>query len=301
MGRFGNVLLVNGEEQYNFEVKKGEVVRMYLTNAANTRLFNFSIEGTTLKIIGSDGGNYEKEYFEDSVIISPSERAVVEVLFDTPGEYKILHKNPYQEYVLGTVKVSNENVAEDLSSVFFLKNNTIISDEMKPYKNYLLSEPDVRLKLDIDIPGMGMMGQHMQMNHAGEDGLEWEDVMRMMNQGSSSNTIDWRITDMKTGKSNMDIHYQWNVGDRIKIQIQNDEHSAHPMQHPIHLHGQRFVILATDGVTNENLVWKDTVLVPTGKTVDILVDVTNPGTWMAHCHIAEHLSDGMMFEFEVEK
>ena len=36
-----------------------------------------------------------------------------------------------------------------------------------------------------------------------------------------------------------------------------------------------------------------------GETVDILLDVTNPGRWMAHCHIAEHIAAGMMFSFEV--
>jgi FtsP/CotA-like multicopper oxidase with cupredoxin domain len=46
-------------------------------------------------------------------------------------------------------------------------------------------------------------------------------------------------------------------------------------------------------------VWKDTVLVRTGETVDVLLDVTNAGTWMAHCHIAEHHESGMMFSFEV--
>jgi FtsP/CotA-like multicopper oxidase with cupredoxin domain len=37
----------------------------------------------------------------------------------------------------------------------------------------------------------------------------------------------------------------------------------------------------------------DTVLVRIGETVDI----TNPGLWMAHCHIAEHHESGMMFSF----
>jgi FtsP/CotA-like multicopper oxidase with cupredoxin domain len=58
--------------------------------------------------------------------------------------------------------------------------------------------------------------------------------------------------------------------------------------------------LARDGVEEPNLVWKDTVLVRTGETVDILLDVTNPGVWMAHCHIAEHHESGMMFTFRVE-
>jgi Multicopper oxidase len=40
--------------------------------------------------------------------------------------------------------------------------------------------------------------------------------------------------------------------------------------------------LARDGVAEPNLVWKDTVLVRTGPTVDVLFDVTNPGLWMAH-------------------
>ena len=55
-----------------------------------------------------------------------------------------------------------------------------------------------------------------------------------------------------------------------------------------------------DDVEEPNLVWKDTVLVRTGETVDILLDVTNAGIWMAHCHIAEHHESGMMFNFHVE-
>jgi FtsP/CotA-like multicopper oxidase with cupredoxin domain len=43
------------------------------------------------------------------------------------------------------------------------------------------------------------------------------------------------------------------------------------------------------------------VLVPAGRTVDILLDVSNPGLWMAHCHIAEHAQSGMMFSFNVSR
>ena len=41
-----------------------------------------------------------------------------------------------------------------------------------------------------------------------------------------------------------------------------------------------------------NLVWKDTVLVRAGQTVDITLDVRNPGLWMAYRHIAEHDQSG---------
>ena len=72
------------------------------------------------------------------------------------------------------------------------------------------------------------------------------------------------------------------------------------MHHPFHVHGAgRFLVLSRNDEPDENLVWKDTVLVRAGETVDILLDVTNRGIWMAHCHIAEHNQSGMMFSFVV--
>ena len=72
------------------------------------------------------------------------------------------------------------------------------------------------------------------------------------------------------------------------------------MHHPFHIHGAgRFLILDRGDVPEPKLVWKDTVLVRAGEIVHILLDVTNPGRWMAHCHIAEHIETGMMFSFDV--
>jgi FtsP/CotA-like multicopper oxidase with cupredoxin domain len=85
----------------------------------------------------------------------------------------------------------------------------------------------------------------------------------------------------------------------VKIRLVNEMESDHPMHHPFHIHGERFLVLARDGAPEPNLVWKDTVLVRTGQTVDILMDASNPGVWMAHCHIAEHMETGMMFTFRV--
>ena len=86
------------------------------------------------------------------------------------------------------------------------------------------------------------------------------------------------------------------MGDRVKIRLVNETESDHPMPHPLHVHGAgRFFVLSRNGVEEPNLVWKDTVLVRTGQTVDTLLEVTNPGTWMMHCHIAEHHESGMMF------
>ena len=71
---------------------------------------------------------------------------------------------------------------------------------------------------------------------------------------------------------------------------------APPEAVPASVGGRR---LDRDGVEEDNLVWKDTVLVTTGQRVNILLEVSNPGRWMAHCHIAEHHESGMMFSFDV--
>lgn len=305
MGRFGNTLLVNGKTSYDLTVKKGEVVRFYLTNSANTRVFNVSISGAQVKLIGNDGGFYEQESWTDSVIIAPSERRVIEAYFNQPGTYELQHVNPLETYTLGTITVLPTSVETSYASSFVtLKDKASVQAETEPLRSYLPQAPDASFKLTIQFPGMQGMGGHGMrgMMHGAENGgIEWEDTMQPMNIASSNRTVNWEIVDQRTGKANEAIEYQWKVGDKVKIRLFNDPDSMHPMHHPIHLHGQRFVVLSVDGVSNDNLVWKDTVLVPTGSTVDLLMEITNPGEWMAHCHIAEHLSDGMMFMFEVNE
>jgi FtsP/CotA-like multicopper oxidase with cupredoxin domain len=114
--------------------------------------------------------------------------------------------------------------------------------------------------------------------------------------------MHWRFLDRTSGADSPTIDWQFTVGDRVKLRLVNEMDSDHPMHHPFHLHGAgRFLVLARDGVPEPNLVWKDTVLVRTGQVVDILFDVSNPGLWMAHCHIAEHMQSGMMFSFNVAR
>lgn len=139
-------------------------------------------------------------------------------------------------------------------------------------------------------------------SHSDGGGIEWEDDMVAVNRLTTPANMRWKLVDPDTGAANAAIDWQFTEGDRVKIRLVNEMDSDHPMHHPFHLHGAgRFLVLARDGVAEPNLVWKDTVLVRTGQTVDILFDLTNPGLWMAHCHIAEHMQSGMMFSFNVAR
>jgi FtsP/CotA-like multicopper oxidase with cupredoxin domain len=385
MGRFGTTLLVAGEPELALNATLGEVVRFYLTDTANTRVFKVGVEGAKMKLVGGDSGRVEREELLGDVILAPSERVVVDVLFDKPGPVTLEHRTPERVYSLAEITVTEEPGEPRLAEEFeTLRVNEDLSAERERIASYVEAEPDKTLafvaEMDMGDPeteagtavyacpmhaeivatwegkcpicgmklvaspvgtsrptefacpmhpeitatwagtcpkcdmtlrpteaGGGEMAEHEGHEHHGADhahdvagGIEWEDDMVEMNRMTTPANMRWLIVDRETGAENAAIDWRFQVGDQIKIRLVNEMDSDHPMHHPFHIHGAgRFLVLSRDGAVEPNLVWKDTVLVRTGETVDILLDVSNPGLWMAHCHIAEHHESGMMFSFNV--
>lgn len=311
MGRFGNVFLVNGENNYSMSVARGEVVRLFLTNVSNTRTFNVSIPGVRMKVIGSDVGNFEREVWVESVVIAPAERYVVHARFDDPGDVSLLNQVQAIDHVnghfvaqvdtLGTIRVASDRVIEDLSVSFDrLREHESVREGLEPFLEEFMRPPDRRLILTLatdDLPFI--MERLMRLDSAYFHPAEWSGTMPMMNWVTNPNQVRWILRDPDTGRENMDIDWHFRVGDVVKVRLANERRVLHGMQHPIHLHGQRFLVLNVNGVASQNLVWKDTVLLPVGSTADILVEMSNPGRWVVHCHIAEHLESGMHMAFTV--
>ena len=123
--------------------------------------------------------------------------------------------------------------------------------------------------------------------------------MPAMDLVPTTNEVRWILRDPSSGAENDAITWRARVGERVRLRLRNDRSVIHPMAHPIHLHGQRFLVIARNGELNTNLAWKDTAVLPSGETMDILLELTNPGRWMMHCHVAEHLGTGMMGSFLV--
>src|SRR4051795_10528034 len=118
MGRFGDLLLVSGEPDLALTARLGEVVRLYLTNTANTRVFKVALPGARMKLVGGDSGRVEHEQFVEDVILAPSERVVVDVLFDAPGELALEHRTPDRTYKLADITVSDEQATPSLAESF---------------------------------------------------------------------------------------------------------------------------------------------------------------------------------------
>jgi FtsP/CotA-like multicopper oxidase with cupredoxin domain len=349
MGRFGNVLLVAGEDDLSITARWGEVVRLYLTNTANTRVFRVQLPGVRMKLVGGDSGRCEVEEFVEHVTLAPSERVVVDVLFDEPGQFTLEHLTPERTYHLAAITVTQDAATPPLlQQAEELRRDPELTAERERLAAHFNAEPDKQLafiaEMDMGAPegegpvvytcpmhlevvseepghcpdcGMKLLPaalvaeaggahdhgehEHDAHDHAAADGIEWEDDMVEVNRLTTPANMRWKLIDRDTDAENAAIDWKFRVGDRVKIRLLNEMAGDHPMHHPFHVHGAgRFLILARDGEHESNLVWKDTVLIRTGETIDILLEVTNPGRWMAHCHIAEHHESGMMFSFDVE-
>ncbi len=203
---------------------------------------------------------------------------------------------------LGTVEVEPNRAERDLGSGFaILRHDTAAAKEMERFRRAAASAPEKALLLTLETRGLPPVTQRlMQLDSIYFAPMEWSGTMPMMNWASTGRQVRWIVRDPATGRENMDVEWRFPRGRPVRIRLVNQRQSFHAMQHPIHLHGQRFLVLSVNGVRNENLVWKDTVLLPAGSAVDIALDPSNPGRWMLHCHIAEHLSAGMMMGFAVE-
>jgi FtsP/CotA-like multicopper oxidase with cupredoxin domain len=311
MGRFGNLFLVNGEPDYQLRVSRGDVVRFLLTNVANTRTLNLDFGGNPIKLVAADIGRFEREELVESVVIAPAQRYVVEVKFDAPGSFAITNQvqalnnflGEFQPTVdtLGTITVGSEPTKRSHAAAFArLRSLGSVSREIEPLRRHLDRAPDKELLLTVNIQGMPIvLTAFMSVDTMYFPPQEWVDGMRDMNWVATTREVRWIMRDLATSKENMDVVWSFAKGDLIKVRMTNDARSMHPMSHPIHFHGQRLLILARNGIAEDNLAWRDTILLPVGQTVDLLIEATNPGKWMAHCHIAEHLEAGMMMVFGV--
>ncbi|MDH3271551.1 MAG: multicopper oxidase domain-containing protein, partial [Gemmatimonadota bacterium] len=223
MGRFGNVLLANGEPEYGLEVEAGDVVRFFFTNASNTRTFNLSFRPTAardapplpVKVVASDVGRFERESMVESVVLAPAERYVVEVRFPSTGAFALTNQvqgiNHRQGLfleetsVLGRIAVSGARGAEPAHAHDFeaLRTHDEVVADIAHYAEHFERPPDHELVLTLEVDSLPMViEQSMNLDWVYFNPVEWTGTMPVMNWATSGSEIEWVLRDRRTGAEN---------------------------------------------------------------------------------------------------
>jgi hypothetical protein len=81
-------------------------------------------------------------------------------------------------------------------------------------------------------------------------------------------------------------------GERVRIRFVNLGMDHHPM----HLHGNQFVVTGTEGGRIPQSAWYpgNTVLVGVAQARDVEFDAKYIGDWMIHCHLPHHMMNQMV-------
>lgn len=265
MERYGNIETVNGKSGTAIpalDLRRGELHKLRFINASTAAVHRLRVGGHRFRVTHTDGRPLSEPYLTDELILYPAERLDAELAATgEPGKrYEISSDRP--RLGLRIPIRYGEGSVPPQSSPF-------VPPASRAFPGILEAAPDFTLVLDSRMGG-GMMGGHMMGG------------MRM----------EWTIN----GRTFADAEpLKIRVGEIVKLRFRNnDVRMMHPMDHPMHLHGTGFQVVAVNGRRPERETWKDTVAVPAGGYVDIAFVMRNPGAWMLHCHIIDHEDGGMM-------
>jgi FtsP/CotA-like multicopper oxidase with cupredoxin domain len=261
-GREGSVLVINGRSEPEYEIAAGQVERWRIVNACSARYVRLSLGGRPFRIIGGDGGLRTDALTVDEMLLAPAERVELAVgPFEDEGAEIAIESLPYR-------RTSMKRPRRD-------RWGTLRVGPRKPSAASIPVLSGTLATIEPLVPSGPIQPTRTVRLGA-----------RMTLHGH-----DWLINDEQ---HHHDAPVK--VGELQVWELVNET----GMDHPFHLHGFFFQVVAEDGVPTIPRSWEDTVNVAAKRRVTIAFRPDDrPGRWMYHCHILEHHAAGMMGHFEV--
>ncbi len=274
-GRIGNTVTLNGIIPESFPVRAGERIRLRLINAANARFFALKFTGHQPRLIALDGQPCAPHALPDGrIVLGPAMRADLVIdMTGRPGERFDLIDDHYQRFAYRLLEIAYEADAP-------LRENPLDAPIALPANP--LPAPDlgsaVRQRV---VLGGGAMGGMASATFRGQT----KGLREIAREGKV-----WALNGVVADRLRMEPLLTVQRGRSAVIELANET----AFDHPMHLHGHSFRVLSRDGRPVPHGIWQDTVLVAPREKVEIALVADNPGDWLFHCHILEHMAAGMM-------
>jgi len=280
-GREGQFVLVNGARQPQIEVVRDERWRVW--NGCNARYLQLAFDdGRAFTQVGTDGGllGAPREGVT-ALLLAPGERAELIVRAGQGASQASLVAAQYDRRKMA---MSHDSLPPDpsriLANVRFtprLAAQSMLPARLRaiaPLESSRSQKPPKKAVVFSEAMDMHAMHQPGASTHRIPAGMQF------MVNGAAFDPTHVTLTSRRG-----EVEH-WAIANRTD------------MDHPFHLHGTQFQVLAREqsGVSKEEdlLAWRDTVNVQPGETVHIATVQREAGDRMFHCHILEHEDLGMM-------
>ncbi|MBK7468188.1 MAG: multicopper oxidase domain-containing protein [Saprospiraceae bacterium] len=310
--------LINGNNESQLsQFKKGDQIRLRISNAGASSYFWLSYAGGKITVVANDGNDVEPTEV-DRLIIAVSE--TYDVLLSIPKE------NTSYEF-LATAEDRTQS-----ASIFIGAGQKQLATRL-PKLNYFkgmkMMNGMMKMNGNMDDMGMNMSLQQMDMNavmypELSADKMHKEHKMDMEN-GESSNaihsmkkisTLNYAMlkspnkTVLPSHAPVRELHFEltgnmnryvWSMDNKVlsevdKILIKKGEivritlYNNSMMRHPMHLHGHDFRVINGQG---DYAPLKNVLDIMPMETNVIEFEANADGDWFFHCHILYHMMAGM--------
>ncbi|MGF1515304.1 MAG: multicopper oxidase family protein [Elainellaceae cyanobacterium] len=277
-GREGRLILANGQQNPAVNVPQNGLLRLRLVNASASRIYQLQLQEHPWYLMATDRGALAEPIELEALLLSPGERA--ELLIPgqrEPGEYPVISL-PYDRG-LEESRSSFGDAVEQISGVVRPTQTTVATlryveggDRPLPLPKQLipvesLPEPQATREFVLD------------------HGLD-------ANAKSTGFTIN--------GQS----FVMGQVNTRVRLNDVEDWHIINnaSIDHPFHLHTNRFQVVKRNGQLEAIKVWKDTVSLKGYESVTIRIRFEDfVGRTVYHCHILDHEDQGMMGILDIQQ
>ncbi|MGI0115310.1 multicopper oxidase family protein [Zooshikella sp. RANM57] len=264
MGTPGRWPTVNGLHQPTLKIPAGEWIRLRLLNADNTLTYRLHIPNAQAYILAIDGCPLATPRLLTEHAMGPGMRLDLGFIAPSKGTtWQVWHGEHYPLLSLeSVVTTKNQQLHADQQKVTSLPMNPI-------------PQPDVENaeKISFVFEWAGALTPTAQQKKG-------KHTFWMINkrawEGMSADNIPAPLATLKRGKS-----YIFTLKNITQY------------HHPIHLHGHSFTVLKSD--KRKIIPYQtDTVLLGKNESAQIAFVADNPGRWMFHCHVIDHMKTGLM-------
>ncbi|NKI17850.1 multicopper oxidase family protein [Spongiibacter sp. KMU-166] len=271
-GTLGTINTVNGRQRPTIEIGAGQLVRLRIANMDNTRVYRPSIDGVSSRILSLDGSPLTPHRpFEltplgagmrmDLAFQAPDTENQEFILADRKGRFNI------ELCRLKTVARGAERQGDTVA--------TIKPENLPTLPPNPIPQPDLHKAESLSFV------------------FEWQGALSPTGKDGKVDHSFWLINRRAWGDhSHEHLPEPLATLERGKTYIV-DLHNATPHHHPIHLHGMIFTVLTSD--KRAVIPYQsDTILLEKNERARIAFVADNPGRWMFHCHVIEHMKTGLM-------